>query len=65
MTNRTGQTWEEYGVIFVVVGPPVKTEVYDRHPVCILNSSEVARGEKFVDEGAIPWEDFPYMIRIG
>lgn len=66
MTDRTGQTWEEHDVIFVVVGPPAKTEPYDRHPVCVLNRSDrSAREERFVDEGDIPWEELPYMTRLG
>lgn len=65
MTDRTGQTWEEHGTIFVVVGPPIETEWYDRHPVCILlGNDRVMTEERFMEEGEISWESFPYMIRI-
>ncbi len=66
MINRKGQTWQEQDRIFVVVGSPTTTEHYDRHPVCFLDAeARIMREEKFVDEGDIPWEDLPYMTRIG
>ena len=64
--NRTGQTWEEHNVVFVVTGPPIPCEWYDRHPVCFLvGPDRVMSEEKYMDEGTIPWENFPYMTRLG
>lgn len=66
MTSRKGQTWQELDRIFVVVGEPVATAHYNRHPICFLDAdAQVVKEEKFVDEGDIPWEALPYMTRLG
>lgn len=60
---RVGQTWQENDKIFVVVGPPVSRDFWDRHPVCYLDDKETG-AETFVDEGEIAWESQPYMQRL-
>jgi hypothetical protein len=65
VTDRRGQTWQEGDRIFVVVGPPVVTSFYERHPVCFLDADRrVMDEEKHMDEGEIAWEEMPYMTRI-
>lgn len=65
MNDRTGQTWEEHGSIFVVVAPAELTDDWRRHPVRFLDkAANVRDDERHVDEGEIPWESHPYMTRI-
>lgn len=67
-TNRTGQTWAEHGVMFVVVNAPRFDEGSgcDVHPVCVLDGGNVVReSETLMLEGDIPWEKMPYMTRVG
>lgn len=66
--DRTGQTWAEHGVMFLVVGPPTHNEGvgFDLHPVCVLDGGEIVReSETTMHEGDIPWEKMPYMQRVG
>ncbi len=66
MPDRTGQVWEEHGVIFTVVGAPVDAGGWERHPVCFLDrAGGVHDDESHMDEGGIPWEEQPYMKRVG
>lgn len=66
--DRTGQTWAEHGVVFVVVGAPSFDEGTgcELHPVCVLDGANVVKdSESVMFEGDIPWERMPYMQRVG